>query len=723
MQIRGKFLGSLVALAVLALAPTGYLDAVERDDIRPWTGDLPVRGPWLRDHMPDGALLYLRVPHPLGFLATPKGNAMDRALRSTGNVENLMKIQSALVANVLEYLPGFQEAYVREFAEQLRSPFELALQLAPAPSVIVAMNVDIDSDQEFAEAVANIVVAGIPLSLLEPLDDGGFGQIMGLPVPAAIHFDADTGQMLMQAGPAVSAELFDTMVMTMADMSGHKMHAMERQIDSSGHGWYFWIDTETAIPAAQMFMDPEQLAALRESGLDKVRALATGWGVANNKGRLSIIADMPRDGERRFLPYVRNDIAARSVGEPDAVIVLSIPTAEEFSRIEALVLETAGDGSRDEWLEMKARMEEASGIRIEDVLNAIGPEFIAIFDAAGDYVAIRLRNAELFDRFIENVSAFSGIAPIERTYKRHTFYHWAISTELQTVDQTEFEDESFGTFAFLMSRQKEHVHWYRDGDFLYMASVPQPLVDRIDARADTDIADWLAERQNMDLSNSLLAATGSSDKLPRRIYHVYIEMLQAISDIAEAEFDVWSMPSANQVDLPDEGSLGFSVNLGDPYLSMELMFENNPLESLFSGDMTSVAAAGVLAAIAIPAYQDYTTRAKVSQGLESSALAKAAIAEYHAANGAFPGPAAAAEITDQFIPAVHVLSVEVVAGSGIIVLTFTEDALPDGGQLFLVPAVNVDGSLDWECSATIAEKHIPATCRNSEPPLLENQGI
>ncbi len=717
MHIRGKFFSSLVLLCMAwAALFTGTAVAADKDDIRPWSGELPVRTSWLRSHLPEDALVYLRLPHPLGFLAAPKGNAMDSALRSTANVEGIQRIQSGLVDNVLEYVPGFEDTHVRDFARRLRSPVEFAVMLAPAPSVIVSMNLDIESYHDFETMISEVTVAESQLALLEPLDADGFGQILGLPVPAAVHFDVGSGQLLMQSGPAVAAEQFAIMVESMAAAKDHKMHAMERQVDTSGYGYFSWVDAESAIPAAQMFMDAEQMAALEESGLDKVRAVGMGWGAANSKGRLSIILDMPRDGDRQFLPYISNNLSASSVGNPDAVIVLSIPTAEEYSRIETAALEAASEESRNGWLDGKTAVEEATGIRIENVLNAIGPELIVIFDEAGDYMAIRLRDEALFDEFVQQVSAFSGSAPEERRYKRRTFYHWSISSEIESLNEE--EAEALGPLAFILARQREHIHWYREGDFLYMASVPQPLIDRVDAGANTDIASWLDDHQKMDMTSSFLAATGTSQKLPRRIYHIYIELLQAAADIAEVEFDVWTMPTANQVSLPDEGALGFSINLGDPYLSMEFMFENNPLESIFSGDMTSAAALGIMAAIAIPAYQDYTIRAKVSQGMTEAAPAKAAVAEYYSVEGEYPGPTASAEISELTSTGEHVQSISVIPAIGVIVITYLEEDLPAGGELYLEPNVDESGTISWSCSATIVEKHVPEACRGNTPPDL-----
>jgi hypothetical protein len=721
MLSRSKLFLAIAVLALMCISPQGT-DAIaaEKRDIKPWSGDLPVRSSWLREHLPEDTLVYLRLPHPLGFVAIPKGNAMDSALRSTANIESLMSIQAALIENVLEYVPGFEAAWVRDFAAQLRSPIEFAVMLAPAPSVLVSMNLDIDSSAAFEQMISGVSIAESPLTLLESLDDEGYGQILGLPVAAAVHFDANSGRLLLQSGPTVATEQFAMLVESMLPAADHKMHAMEQQVDTSGYGWFFWIDAENAIPAAQMFMDQEQLTELQESGLDKVRAAGLGWGAANGKGRLSVIVDMPRDGERQFLPYVSNELSATAVGEPDAIVVLSIPTAEEYTRIEALALESATEETREAWLEGKAAVEKSSGIRIENVLSAIGPEVIGIFDEAGDYAAIRLRDAKLFDEFIRQLAEFSGEAPVERRYKRHTFYHLSLASEMESLEEPGVDE--FGPLAFILSRQREHIHWYRDGDFLYIASVPQPLIDRVDAGADHDISKWLEKQQNMDMSSSILAATGTSNKLPRRLYHIYIEMLQAIADISEAEFDVWSMPTAKQVSLPDKGALGFSINLGDPYLSMEFMFENNPLESIFSGDMTSVAAIGVIAAIAIPAYQDYTIRAKVSQGINQAEVAKHDVVEYYNAEGEFPGPTAAAQISDRASDGEYAESISVVPGIGVIVVTYSEEVLPYGGELFLEPIVATDNSISWHCSATIEDKHLPEVCRENTPPELNLGG-
>jgi type IV pilus assembly protein PilA len=129
--------------------------------------------------------------------------------------------------------------------------------------------------------------------------------------------------------------------------------------------------------------------------------------------------------------------------------------------------------------------------------------------------------------------------------------------------------------------------------------------------------------------------------------------------------------------------------------------------------MIVVAIIGILAAIAIPAYQDYTIRAQVSEGLSLSSAAKAAVAEYYQDQGVAPLDNATAGL-DPLIGGKYVASVVVAAG--VITVTYGLDAnanLVAAGPLTLTPDfVTTPGSVQWTCaSAGIPTKWLPAACR------------
>lgn len=703
--IRSATIAAVLAVMIATLAPATVLG---KKSAQAWNGDLPIRQPWLRDHMPDDALVYFRIPHLLGLLSTPKGSTMDAALRSTPHVENLVKLRKGIAANVLVQIPMFADLRLRLFERHLRSPIEITAFMAPAPSALIAFNVDLESNDALYELFEVFALSSTDFNLAGPLDDQGIGEINGPPMPLFLKFDADSGLLLLNGGPAVTRESFAALTASVASKKKHRMASMERNIDESGQGLFFWIDSQQAIPAMQAFLPPEGLAGLNELGLDKVRAAALGWGVANGKGRLSIVADVPVENSRRFLPYVNNKLSAKSAGKPDGLLLLSVPPASEFSRIEALSLQTASVDARQGWLKAKASFREMAGVSIEELLGAIGPEVMIIFDAAGDYTALRLRDKKLWQKMLSHVSEQSGTGPDEKRIKGKTYYHWSLPGSFGLGDEQTQTDA--GWFMDLMRKQREHIYWTIDGDYLYAASVPQPLIERAARGAKTDVGKWLQTDQRVDATNALLSMTGTNKKLPKRFYALYIEVLQFLADVAETEIDVWSMPTAAQLDLPEAGAVAFTLNLGNPNISAELMFENNPFEILFGGGGSYIAIAGIAAAIAIPAYQDYTIRAKVSEGLNISAGLKAEVTEFYLDNGRFPGETEASGMSITVDAGRYVDAVLVESDTGSIVVVYKADAIPDGGELYLEPVVE-DGQVTWSCSGTIADKHLPAACR------------
>lgn len=127
--------------------------------------------------------------------------------------------------------------------------------------------------------------------------------------------------------------------------------------------------------------------------------------------------------------------------------------------------------------------------------------------------------------------------------------------------------------------------------------------------------------------------------------------------------------------------------------------------------MTVVVIIGILAAVAIPAYTNYTKRSKISEGLLLSVNIKKAISDYYAYHGTFPPDNKAAGVVD---PPLHrgnyVAAIEVV--NGVIHVSFLDSFLKGDLDIEPVTVQDYPGTLYWNCkSYTIEKQYLPARCK------------
>ena len=152
--------------------------------------------------------------------------------------------------------------------------------------------------------------------------------------------------------------------------------------------------------------------------------------------------------------------------------------------------------------------------------------------------------------------------------------------------------------------------------------------------------------------------------------------------------------------------------------------------------MIVVAIIGILAAVALPAYQDYTIRAKVTEGLSLASSYKTAIADTFAARGPTGMAACTSAATCQAIGVTYLennrnVSSITSAANGIITIAYSTAVVPaTASSLLIVPQTNAATPADldlsvaasagqafqWQCrpnsTAGIQAKYVPANCRN-----------
>jgi type IV pilus assembly protein PilA len=151
--------------------------------------------------------------------------------------------------------------------------------------------------------------------------------------------------------------------------------------------------------------------------------------------------------------------------------------------------------------------------------------------------------------------------------------------------------------------------------------------------------------------------------------------------------------------------------------------------------MIVVAIIGILAAIAIPAYQDYTVRSKVTEGLNLAASAETAVSEGFQSNDMTGMLASATAWNAGFTPTKYVKTLVVTGATGVITVTF-DPITPQisGKAIVLTPSINkaavaagAQGNMDWACGSTttatataeglpvnagtVLAKYVPTQCK------------
>ncbi len=129
--------------------------------------------------------------------------------------------------------------------------------------------------------------------------------------------------------------------------------------------------------------------------------------------------------------------------------------------------------------------------------------------------------------------------------------------------------------------------------------------------------------------------------------------------------------------------------------------------------MIVVAIIGILAAIAIPAYQNYTIRSQIAEGLNLTGPLKNALVVFHGDNGAFPTDNDAAALETASSYAGQYVSSISINGADIAIQYGNDANAAINGETLVLTAVIYDGSFGWSCASggVILDVYLPTACK------------
>ena len=671
---------------------------------------------WLRERLPEHTVAYARIPSLWGALSAPNGRPLDAALVNDQHVQIIAKLRKAVHTDpviaqtgagpVLELLLGDQGAPLEIAvidASDGASPFSRAL----ATTVL-----DVPDITALNARMAAISGPESPLQV--PFDASGDATLKRF---GALHFDAQTHRLYVSLGTTASALTLQQDLAQLKSTRTHPMQDAEREIDSSGQGLFVWMSVKglNATIAAQLPQLPPD--SLLQDYIAHAQNIALGWGTVDGHGRLQVQIRAPQSRLLGYLAPNAGEVDLKTAGKPDWAITMALPGADNLQAMRDGLDRDYVPGLHAQFDTGMAQLQAKTGIDPIEFARLLGPHLVAFADSNGRFIALRVRDRKaLYAKLDELGKRFDWQSNIVKSGDAE-IHHLHIPG-IDIAGNQPGMDPKTRAWMQLYQRIGRHLYWVEDGDYLVFASVPQMLTDRIASRPDTSLSQWLHDKQSYDNAHTVLGFAATTHNMQSEVYYIYLGALQALGDALGQPIDLATLPSAGQLKLPVDGATGIALEATDQRLALQMNYEQSPIESLVGGgsSMTTVAVVGILAAIAIPAYQDYVIRSQVSEGVALAGGAKVAVGEYVANNGHLPpnnaaaGLASAASISGAYVAEVQV-------NSGLIRVIYSShapqkaSAALDGGVLVFTALPN-HGSTMFTCSsANIPAKYLPTVCR------------
>ncbi len=679
----------------------------------------------LADQLPPETAVYFRLPSPWDWL----GGTRDDALGPVKNTEAHRAVIEQLKVGLLDQAKTIQDFAglpLLEFMGRMQGPLEVAMLKPPdgslAPESMIVMQTDITGADDMRTFLEALAADSEQIRVISDLDDNGRASLLATMVPMYMKHDARSGRVSWLSGITASADRLDTYDAALTKAASGKLPDHELAIDTTGSLPALWID----VPLSWEWVGSQLPAAQREAveSLGLHEAEFVWFGSTSRDGLASLRLDVglaENRGLRRYLPTVDATGDTSMVGDPRLFMRLALPTAEEFERQQAAVLEGFTEEDSENYISGRQALEESLGYSVNDVLAALGSDVLLIGDDAGYYWSVGIRDASKLDLILDNLGSLEGHDVQRRTVAGYELGGWRFPTLQSSVLDQALEEGDEDELALLpkwlitaLTRPRSRLYWRKTKDRLLIATVPQVLIDQAQAQSFKSFSDWTENDMDLELRHALVAAGGQLDTAPREFYYAYLDVLAILGDVLDVDVDLFTLPTASQAGLADAGRYAVQLDAGADALSLTISYEHSAFELIATDSpaLLTVAAVGVVAAIAVPAYNDYERRADVAAVIAEADVVMGAVAEYRTRTGAFPNEERA-ELESRIVDEPLSAWIEVSPETGDVRVVIYDDLLGEEMWILFEPFEEPEGVWQYDCVEVegLSDTMLPPRCR------------
>jgi hypothetical protein len=666
----------------------------------------------LHDQLPANALAYLRIPDFWSLLTTSEPDILHSVTGHPAYAKTMQMLSQSVDEKLIQKLSSMTHPGLSLLLSHVHAPIEAALLLPEnvpptATYLVISTKLDFASMDALNLFMTEISTAtpGMEIHAEFSAQKKAVFSMIQLGISMVGDYNTDTRTLTLLSALGATPDSFDRVIGNLKATPSHPMRKLESQTDQSKRGFFHWINIARLWKMIRSEIPSNQAEIMEEWGVFDLRAIALGWGKANGKGRLRLMLDMPKAGYRAQLPDMNNPLDFAVSGQANIVFGLALPMRALLELTENLVQAQISEELWSQYQELKQSVREATGLEFREIAQALGEEMVFFNDEAGNFGAIRIKPSPEQDKFFEFIRHHIAGAYETRTLDGITYHHLTIpSLNPWQYKPTAMSGGLEIWLRSLVEKISAHYYWMREGDYVVFAELPQQLIDRQNHPQRTPMRKWLQQERGQDFGQSLLYLSVNTWNTPTYLYYAHLAVLQILSDITDTPFDPFAFPTARELKLSPFGAYGFQMDMADDLVALGLSFEEHPFEFMYNTDIiVATAVAGIVAAVAIPAYTDYLKRSKTAEALMLLGSLKTPAEEFLLSQGRLP---AVAEIGGK-TEGKYTKNIRLREEKDGYEAMFKDSNMPGKLLLLYDPLTEM-----WQCSSEgMDETMLPASCR------------